>query len=127
MRSIDREFGRFIICGTVNTLVTYIVYLACLLVLPYLVAYTVTYVAGIFLSYYLNSRFTFRQPLSIIRAFQFPLVYIAQYTLGICLLYLLVKVLGISEKLAPIFVILLTLPVTFLLSRLIVRGKRAAP
>jgi putative flippase GtrA len=127
MRSIDREFGRFIVCGAVNTVVTYCAYLACLLVLPYLAAYTVTYVAGIFLSYYLTARFVFRQPLSLGRAFQFPVVYVVQYTLGMCLLYLLVKALGMSEKLAPILVILLTLPVTFLLSRLIVRGKRTAP
>jgi putative flippase GtrA len=124
MRFTSGEFVRFLLCGGANTLITYAAYLACLLIMPYLVAYTVTYVAGVVLSYYLNARFVFRQPLSLARAFQFPLVYLLQYTMGICLLYLLVKVLGTSEKLAPILVILLTLPVTFLLSKVIVGGRQ---
>jgi putative flippase GtrA len=93
--------------------------------MPYLVAYSVTFAAGIVLSYCLNARFIFRQPLSLARAFQFPLVYVVQYTMGVCLLYVLVKVLGTSEKLAPVLVILLTLPVTFLLSKAIVGGRQA--
>lgn len=114
---------RYVIVGGVNTAATYAAYVLLLPVMSYSAAYTVTYIAGIVLAYYLQSRFVFRQPLHWKKAFQFPVVYVVQYAAGVVLLALLVEWLGISEVIAPALVIVLSIPLTFVISRLIIKGR----
>lgn len=116
------EFIRFIICGIINTLLTYLIYLGGLCMVGYSLAYTFSFICGIFISYYLNSRFVFQKALSWRKALQYPLVYLLQYVLGISSLYLLVEILGLSEIIAPVIVVFITVPATFLLSRRVI-GK----
>lgn len=115
------EFVRFIVCGVINTGGTFIIYLCLLWVVSYPAAYTISYVAGVFISYWLNARFVFHEALSIARAIQYPVVYLVQYLLGLGLLFLLVEVAHLSDIVAPLLVVILTLPVTFLLSRYVIR------
>jgi putative flippase GtrA len=116
----DHEFARFLISGAVNTVTTYLIYVGLVLFLPYPVAYTITTALGILLSYYLNARFVFRQPLRLSAAVRYPAVYGIQYVLGLGLLYFLVEVGHLSKFIAPVFIVLATVPVTFVLSRLII-------
>lgn len=115
-----REFGRFIVVGGINTVVTYIVYVALVAVLRYPVAYSVTYVLGIVLSYYLNARFVFRRKLRATVALQYPIVYLLQYLLGLVLLYALVEIGHFSKLIAPIFALFITVPITYAASRCII-------
>lgn len=123
MRFINRDFYRFVFWGAINTLVGYALYLFLLLLLPYLIAYSVAYVFGVFFSYYLNSKFVFKQQLKLSKALKYPLVYVTQYILGAVSLYLMVQCLKIGEALAPALVVLLTTPITYLLSKTIVSGR----
>ena len=116
----DHEFARFLISGAVNTVTTYLIYVGLVLFLPYPVAYTITTAIGILLSYYLNARFVFRQPLRLSAALRYPAVYAIQYVLGLVLLYVLVEIGHLSKFIAPVFIVLATVPVTFVLSRLII-------
>ncbi len=122
-RFTSSEFVRYVIAGGVNTVVTYLAYLLLLPVMAYAAAYTITYLAGIALAYYLNARFVFRQPLRLKAAVQFPLVYVVQYVAGILLLSFFVETLRLSAAIAPAFVIAVTVPVTFILSRVIIKGR----
>src|SRR5262249_1315331 len=106
-----------------NTGITYLAYLLLLPVMPYGTAYTLTYIAGIGLGYYLNARFVFQQPLKWSKALQFPLVYVAQFLASAGLLYLLVDLVHISEVIGPAVVIACTVPLTFVLSRVIIKGR----
>jgi putative flippase GtrA len=121
MRSIDREFVRFIICGAVNTAASYVIYLALLVFVSYLFAYTISYILGIFTSYYLSARFAFRQKLRLSTALQYPAVYLFQYLFGVGLLYILVDWLGVGKRMAPVIVVLLAVPLTFLMSRFVIK------
>ncbi len=123
IRANLREYTSFLICGGLNTLLTYAVYALCLLFWPYKLSYSLSYVSGIFISYYLNSRFVFQEKVSLGKFLQYPLVYLAQYLLGIAILHLCIEYLHISEWLAPFIVIVLSLPVTFVLSKFIIKGK----
>lgn len=116
----DHQFGRFLISGGVNTLLTYLIYVGLVTVLPYPVAYTVTTILGIFLSYVLNALFVFRRKLRLMAALQYPVVYIVQYFLGLALLYLLVEKVHLSKFFAPLLIVAATTPITFLLSRLVI-------
>jgi putative flippase GtrA len=128
MRFFEREPVRFVLAGGFNTVVTYVVYLALLSVVNYAVAYTVTYVAGVFFAYYLSARFVFRRPIQWRHAIQYPLVYVLQYVSGMTLTAALVEGLNLNARYAPALVIVLTLPLTFVTARWIVkREKRAAP
>jgi putative flippase GtrA len=120
-RTHATEFARFIFFGAVNTAITFAIYVCLLWLVTYSVAYTISYVAGIFMSYWLNAMFVFRERLSIGRALQYPLVYLVQYLLGLGLLFLLVEVANISKVVAPLLIVVLTLPITFLLSRYLIR------
>ena len=123
----EQTFSRFVVAGAINTGLTYLIYVLLALILPYPVAYTVTTVLGIFLSYLLNARFVFRRKLSLVTAVQYPAVYVTQYLLGLLLLYLLVEKARMSKFLAPILIVAATVPVTFLLSRLVIARDRSTP
>ncbi|MEN6351611.1 MAG: GtrA family protein [Syntrophomonas sp.] len=126
MKFIDnrfKEFSRFIICGGINTLLTYIIYVVALRFFRYSISYSISFVSGIFIAYFLNSRFVFEQELSLKKAISYPLVYLVQYLLGITALYVLVELLSVNELLAPLIIVAITVPVTFLLSRRIIKGN----
>jgi putative flippase GtrA len=122
-RALRNEFGAFLFFGLLNTVLTYGLYLLLLFVANYAVAYSVSYVAGIFLSYVLNARFVFRERLRLSKAVQYPVVYLLQYFLGLGLLYLMVEILRVSKVVAPLAVVLITVPFTFALSRYVIRGR----
>jgi putative flippase GtrA len=124
MRFSSKEVVAFLFAGAINTALTYLVYLALLQVVPYRVAYTASYTLGIFTSYYLNARLVFRQPVRWQRALAYPLTYALPYFPSLALLWLFVERLGMDRRLAPILIIVLMTPFTFVFSRYIIRGGR---
>lgn len=114
------EFARFLLVGASNTLFSYLVYLLLLMVMPYIAAYTLAYGAGIVLSYFLNVRFVFKKRVSLASFLKFPFVYVIQYALGALVLWLLVGA-GITPTLAMAGVVAVTIPVTFLASRFVLK------
>jgi putative flippase GtrA len=118
-----KEYVSFLLCGVANTVLTYALYAMFLLLMSYKLAYSLAYICGIVVSYYLNSEFVFKEPVSLLKFLKYPAVYIVQYLLGIIILYICVDVFGISKWLAPVVVIVISLPVTFGLSKLIIKGQ----
>lgn len=136
------EFLRFLVTGTINTGMSWVVYLIVRHALEALhvqpvaltanfsistdkLAFTVAYIFGVLFTYYMNSRWVFRVPMSWRSFLQFPSVYVVQYSLGIVLMHLLVDRLAFPVDFAPLAVIVLTMPVTFVLSRFVL--KRHSP
>jgi len=111
------QFLRYLVAGGVNTLATYVLLVALMRVLPYLVAYTTAYVLGIGLGYALQSRFVFGVPIAWRTALRFPLAYVAQYGFGALLLWLLVERIAVAPDLAAIVVVVASIPVGFVLNR----------
>ena len=83
----------------------------------YEIAYSIGYAVGIVMAYALSAVFVFRQPMRKRSAMRFPLVYLAQFLISLGLLRLAVEVIHIPQWLALGFAVVLTIPVTFLLSR----------
>ena len=119
---IRGEALRFMIVGAINTVVGYGLYLVLLSTVGYAYAYTAAYIAGIALSYMLNTRFVFRVQRRVRGMLLFPLVYVAQYLVGVVTLQLAINQLGVPQKLALLVSIGVTIPLTFLLSRLILKS-----
>lgn len=116
------EFIRFLLVGAANTAFGYVVYAALLTFMGYKPAYTGSFVLSVLFSFWLNSRFVFRVRLSIKGLLRFPLVYLVQYLLGIVLMFVMVERIGVSAYFSPLIVIVATIPVTFILSRILLKG-----
>lgn len=124
-RSSSRQLARFVVAGAVNTGLTYLVYLALLKLVPYRWAYSASYVAGIFLSFVVNSLYVFETPLRWRKLLPYPSVYLVQYVLGLGVMYVGVERLGCDARLMPAAVLAVTVPVSFVLTRWVLNGKTA--
>lgn len=122
VKLIKSELFKFIFFGGVNTVLSYAIYLIFQLFLIYPVAFSLAYIIGIFMSYYLNSRFVFKREVSLTKALRYPIVYLVQYLLSISLLCILIEIFSLNKLIAPALVILITIPATFFLSRFIIKG-----
>lgn len=111
---------RFLVGGGLNTAVTYIIYLILQMVLSYQLAFLLAYAAGIVFSYFFNSTVVFKRQMSWTGMMVFPLVYLVQYAVSALVLRVIVEHSPVSAKIAPLLVSVLMLPLTFVLSRLVV-------
>jgi putative flippase GtrA len=114
-----RQFLKFVLIGLANTALTYLIYRGLLLWLSYYVAYSISYVSGIAFSYFCNAFLVFKQAPSWRSFLSYPLVYVFQYVLSLLGTVLLVEVAHVPARYAPLFIIAVSVPVTFVLSRFI--------
>lgn len=115
---------RFLAGGALNTGSTFVLYWLLLLVVEYRIAYAISFVTGILLSYVINTKFVFRTNHSLRKVILFPLVYLATYLAGAMVLDISVSRFGVDARLAPFISICATLPLTYLLSKLVLAGSR---
>lgn len=114
---LPRVFIRFLLAGGSNTLITYAIYLLALNSLGYQYAYTLSYVIGLLISYILNRRFVFQSHRGWLSFVLMPTIYLAQYGLGLFIVWLWVDQLGWRAEPAPLIATACSLPITFLLSK----------
>lgn len=114
---------RFLVAGGLNTAVTYLMYLGLLRVTSYQVSYAIAFTCGIAISYALGRVFVFRTHRGYRSALMLPLVYLIQYVAGAAVVWAWVTLLHQHPMLAPAVSILVTLPLTYLLSKLAFVGK----
>lgn len=107
---------RFLASGAFNTLLTYVLYLVLLPSLGAVWSYSLAYAVGIVLAYVLNRAFVFRAHAGWKSMVAMPLIYMVQYGLSIAVVTCWVRA-GLRPELAPLPAIVLSLPVTYLLSR----------
>lgn len=121
--TLGGEVFRYLLGALVNVVVGYGSYLILLHWFGYEVSYAAAYILGIAVSYVFNALYVFRQPLRLRSALSYPLVYLMQFLLGLVLLKILIAGLHVPTKLAPLVVAMLTIPATFLASRIIMRAS----
>lgn len=119
------QFARYLIAGAVNTALTYALLVVGMRWIGYLAAYTVAYVAGVFLGYALQSRFVFRVAFRWSAALRFPFVYFVQYLSGAVLLWVLAGRLHFDPRIAALVVVVANVPLGFVLSRLVLVRDRS--
>ena len=102
---------------------SYGLYVALLLVMRYEAAYVIAFIAGVALAYVVNAKVVFEEPMRRKSALWFPFVYLFQFLLCLVLLRVSVERLGVPEWLALGVAVGVTLPITFLLSRWVIRAQ----
>lgn len=128
---------RFVLAGATNTATTLVIFwllrrlfdLYVGSVLAYQGANAIAYIIGIVISYMFNTQFVFRTPMTLRTFLRFPLVYVVQYLLSASLLSVFIELFGIPPDFAPIIVVILLLPLTYILSKILlqVRPNEATP
>lgn len=116
------RWRRFVAGGAANTALSYAAYLALRPALGYQGAWLAAYALGIGFAYWFNASHVFRVALSWRGLLTYPLVYAVQYLVSALLLHLLVERLGAASAWAPLPVALLMLPLTFVISRLLLQS-----
>ncbi|WP_310333772.1 GtrA family protein [Pseudomonas corrugata] len=122
-KTLRLELARFLLSGGLNTALTYGIYLVILLFLPYKISYTISYIFGIGIAYALNRVFVFKGHQGIKSVALLPLVYLIQYLFSLLIVWVWVEKLGYDQRVAPLIAIMTTIPVTFMLSKLIFSKK----
>lgn len=118
---LTKEFFKFIIVGILNTSITYLIYLLLSYFLDYKTAYALGYVVGLVFSYFMNSIIVFKSKLTLKKGIQFPFVYVVQFILSECILILFIDQFKLNKNISPLIIVVLTTPVTFLLSKFVIK------
>ena len=121
--NLKNKFIKFIGAGVINTVVSYLLYVVLVLFLNYQVSYAIAFVFGIVSSYILNTKYVFQVEQTIKKFILFPLVYLIQYFLGAFMMNITIEIIGISKFFAPIIITLCLIPVSYLLSKKILKDK----
>lgn len=127
MKSIRAEGVRFLVGGALNTGISYAVYLAALLVMPYQAAFCVSFAAGILVAFLINSRFVFRVRIAWRKLAGVAAIYLAQALIGLGLLVFWVALAGINKRIAPLLNVAALTPATFLANRWMLSNKLERP
>lgn len=114
---------RFLLAGGLNTVVTYLMYLALLPVCGSQRSYAIAFASGIVFSYVLGRVFVFKSHQGYRSALMLPLVYLLQYLVGAAVVWAWVDLLSQHAALAPAISIVVTLPLTYFLSKFVFVGK----
>lgn len=124
---LEPRFLRFALCGMVSCIVNLIIAYAASHIIPdfaidfsifhmsnIVFAHFLGYVISLPVSYVLNSRFTFKKPLSVKKCFRFCASYIPNYIIQMLVVFLAVDIAKADKLIGLILATLIGTPVTFI-------------
>ncbi|HBI0844586.1 TPA: flippase GtxA [Staphylococcus aureus] len=119
------EILKFIIVGGINTLNYYVVYLLLLKLLhiEYMISHITGFLVACVISYYLNCYFVYRVKPTWRKFISFPITQIVNVSLQTVLLYVFVSWLNLPAEIAPFAGLVITIPITFVLSKWILKDS----
>lgn len=122
---INMKFIRFIIIGIINTLNYYLLYtLLIYLEFNYMYSHIIAFIISLIISYFLNCYFVYHTKPTMIKFLKFPLTQLFNMSCQTLLLYLLVDKMHISELYAPIAALIITVPVTYIITSYILEDDK---
>ncbi|MBG1508808.1 flippase GtxA [Staphylococcus aureus] len=119
------EILKFIIVGGINTLNYYVVYLLLLKLLhiEYMISHITGFLVAFVISYYLNCYFVYRVKPTWRKFISFPITQIVNVSLQTVLLYVFVSWLNLPAEIAPFAGLIITIPITFILTKWILKDS----
>lgn len=114
------QFIKFGLVGVSNTAISLIIYYALIYFgINYIIANTVGFIISVLNAYYWNNKYVFKKSTNsnvkaIIKTF---MCYGVTFVLSTVLLIVMVKYLGISQLIAPIINLIITVPLNFLMNK----------
>ncbi|SCS54163.1 Putative sugar translocase in surface polysaccharides biosynthesis [Staphylococcus aureus] len=119
------EILKFIIVGGINTLNYYVVYLLLLKLfhIEYMISHITGFIVAFVISYYLNCYFVYRVKPTWRKFISFPITQLVNVSLQTVLLYVFVSWLNLPAEIAPFAGLIITIPITFILSKWILKDS----
>lgn len=119
------EILKFIIVGGINTLNYYVIYLLLLKLLhiEYMISHITGFIVAFVISYYLNCYFVYRVKPTWRKFISFPITQLVNVSLQTVLLYVFVSWLNLPAEIAPFAGLIITIPITFILSKWILKDS----
>ncbi|HDZ8653489.1 TPA: flippase GtxA [Staphylococcus aureus] len=119
------EILKFIIVGGINTLNYYVVYLLLLKLfhIEYMISHITGFIVAFVISYYLNCYFVYRVKPTWRKFISFPITQLVNVSLQTVLLYVFVPWLNLPAEIAPFAGLIITIPITFVLSKWILKDS----
>lgn len=119
------EILKFIIVGGINTLNYYVVYLLLLKLLhiEYMISHITGFIVAFVISYYLNCYFVYRVKPTWRKFISFLITQLVNVSLQTVLLYVFVSWLNLPAEIAPFAGLVITIPITFILSKWILKDS----
>lgn len=119
------EILKFIIVGGINTLNYYVVYLLLLKLfhIEYMISHITGFIVAFVISYYLNCYFVYRIKPTWRKFISFPITQLVNASLQTVLLYVFVSWLNLPAEIAPFAGLVITIPITFVLSKWILKDS----
>jgi putative flippase GtrA len=118
--TLKRQIAGFLAIGAINSALTFSLYLVLLLLMPYWLAYTLAFVAGVAFALTGNARLVGRR-VNPAAALCFSASHMLSYLLGMAAVLFLVERLHLASPLAPIAALAITVPLSFCGTRLALR------
>lgn len=115
----NKQIAGFVVSGLLSTALMYALYILFHRYTNYQYAYFFSYLISVLALYFMNI-LVFKAPISLHTFLKFPLIYALQYILGAGVLELFVR-LGIPSLFAPLLIVIVLLPVTFILNKMILK------
>ncbi|HZX38809.1 MAG TPA: GtrA family protein [Streptomyces sp.] len=126
-RPLSGQILVFAVVGVINTLTYYGLYLLFLMRLPYLAAHILAFTLSMVGSFFLNARFTYRTRPTWRKFLLFPLTNATNFLVTTAGVYVIVDILHAGSRFAPLLASGAAIPVTFVVSRMIMlKPSRAA-
>ena len=113
---ILKYFLKFGIVGVINTLTQQLLYFILItLETQFVIAQTFSFIVAFLGSYLLNSKFTYKIPLSLGQFFSFLLANLPAYFIQFLVLIIFVEGLDFSKTISLFLTLFITIPLTFIL------------
>ena len=126
MKKTFKQFIKFGIVGCINTFSSWVFYYPLLFLgLDYRICTTIAYILSSIIGYILNKKWVFKKNVydsnSVLKYY---IVYGSSYIINMAAMYLWVDVLKLSDLIAPVLTLFITVPYNFIFSRLWVFTKK---
>ena len=113
------QFIKFSIVGFSNTVISLFVYYVLLwLECNYLIANAMSWIVSVFNAFYWNNKYVFKNENTWIKALiRTYISYGFSFILGSVLLIVLIEFLKVSDVIAPLIILVITIPLNFLMNK----------
>ena len=130
MLEILKEKIKFIFLGSLNTGLTYIIYLLLLKInLHYLFSFTISWFVGFLFTFLMSAKFVFNTKLKDLanikkKLFLFLVLRLAQLFISILMLEVIIIYFDLNVKIAPLIIVAILFIFKFVLSKLYIFNKK---
>lgn len=121
----NKDIYRFILVGGFNTFNYYLMYLVLLesFDTAYIVAHVISFLYSAFFSFFLTTMYTFGERPTLRKLIVFPITFLPNFLISTLGTVVLVNYNILSETYASLIAMFLAIPITFVVSKIVITGK----